>query len=545
MSTKESTEALLATIRKDGTITSFSYYASFILGYSSDETMGKNFCLLFAHSSLKDHEKKLNAFINSTASRSTVSLSARSGHLHSCTAFIEPHESNSSLLNIFIIDEANQRGRERTRSMLVSELLRRSHYAETTEELIRGTSTLLKEYSGASAVAIRLNLENTYPYFEVSGFSNEFSAAENYICSQEELGKANPRHQCLCGAVLEERQFDSPYFNEYGTFYTGNTLDILKNKGQFPEDYALRGKCAFDGYLSVALIPFRLRGKIFGLLQLNSLEENAFPRQLIRSIEEISEELVVIIDGFRQRQLLQKANRKLEEQKNHLESINQELKLFSAEMTHDLRSPLNQIKQYALLLEQDLMKSAPESTLEFVKRIKGLVPQMQELITNVIALTRIDNAAIDSLKFNLSQLTDTVIRDAMIEFSEQEVESSIEEDIYVTSDPSLLRVVMANLVNNAIKYSSSKEKASLTFGRTERNGKTEYYLRDNGIGIKEDELKELFTPFKRLSNSKGFAGTGIGLASVKRSITRLGGTIRCESEPGKGTAFFFTLGDLS
>jgi signal transduction histidine kinase len=118
---------------------------------------------------------------------------------------------------------------------------------------------------------------------------------------------------------------------------------------------------------------------------------------------------------------------------------------------------------------------------------------------------------------------------------------SIAADLTVNGDEELLQVVMQNLLGNAWKYTGKCAETRIEVGVTEQGGRPAYFVRDNGIGFDKSQAEKMFDAFQRLKNAGEFEGTGIGLATVKRIITRHGGWIACEGEEGKGATFYFSL----
>jgi signal transduction histidine kinase len=117
----------------------------------------------------------------------------------------------------------------------------------------------------------------------------------------------------------------------------------------------------------------------------------------------------------------------------------------------------------------------------------------------------------------------------------------ISEGINADGDPSLLRIVLENLLGNAWKYSAGIGDTWIEFGVTDHEGMPAYFVRDNGVGFDMAHAEKLFTPFLRLPNQEEFTGHGIGLSTVERIVRRHGGRVWAESEPGKGAAFYFIL----
>jgi signal transduction histidine kinase len=124
---------------------------------------------------------------------------------------------------------------------------------------------------------------------------------------------------------------------------------------------------------------------------------------------------------------------------------------------------------------------------------------------------------------------------------ERSAEYSVEEGLTVRADYHLVRILLENLLGNAWKYSARNERARIEFGQALINGETRFFARDNGIGFDMEAAAQIFKPFQRLQNSRGFPGTGIGLATAHRIVDRHGGRIWAEGEAGVGATFYFSL----
>jgi PAS domain S-box-containing protein len=536
-------DSALMTVRPDGTIESVSSTALDILGWREEDLAGRRFSSALAYPFVKNHENQLAEFLQSRNRRMSVSLASKGGHLHTHPLIITAAGDNGELLTVHLDTSKQSQGQSRLKETIIRRILSRSHHAESLEDLIRGCSLLLKEFSGADAVGVRLKRGDNFPYYEISGFSNSFSVAENEICQKnpdERAGCGNL--QCFCGSVLEQRKVRPlKGYDLFGSFVTNNALELSAEIPSVADQIDVRGKCLHDGYLSVALVPLKLRGEVHGLLQFNSFETNAFPEELLRSLEEIASELVIAIDNFVKREELSQLNQTLEQKNQALEKLNQELRMFAAEVTHDLRSPLNQIRQYLTMLENTWEENPGEIPRHYLDRVNTLIPQMQEMVTSFITLTRISETNPSLFKIDLSTMVKRSIEEEQMNFPDCTVEATVEEGATVLADPGLMRIAITNLVNNGIKYSADKGTAALEFGINKQSECPEFFIADNGIGIPANEMHNLFKPFQRLSNSKGYMGTGIGLSSVKRALERMGGTIRCESEEGRGTSFYFSF----
>ena len=235
------------------------------------------------------------------------------------------------------------------------------------------------------------------------------------------------------------------------------------------------------------------------------------------------------------------------ERKNaELEVANSELESFSYTVSHDLRAPLRAIEGFARALEEDEGHLLQEDGKRHLARIYGATKRMNELIEDLLALSRVTRAEIVRRDVDLSELARTVIADLRSRTPGRTVDVAIEDGLRVSGDQSLLRAVLENLLGNAWKFTAKTEGVRIEVGSTIRNDEREneraFYVRDNGAGFDPIHAAQLFRPFKRLHSPKEFEGTGIGLATVRRIIVRHGGRVWAEAAPGQGATFWFTLG---
>ena len=143
---------------------------------------------------------------------------------------------------------------------------------------------------------------------------------------------------------------------------------------------------------------------------------------------------------------------------------------------------------------------------------------------------------------NISEVVHQVTAGLRDQSPEREVEVRIQDHLIAQADPRLLRVALDNLLGNAWKFTGAEPQPSIEFGSVETEGKTVYFVRDNGAGFSMEHAGNLFAPFQRLHRETEFEGTGIGLAIVQRVIHKHGGTISAEAATGRGATFYFTLG---
>jgi PAS domain S-box-containing protein len=225
-----------------------------------------------------------------------------------------------------------------------------------------------------------------------------------------------------------------------------------------------------------------------------------------------------------------------------LELSNQSLLSFSSAASHDLRAPLASIKGFCAALKKSANVPEDSRSAHYMARIEANVDRMEQLIEALLELARstVNDLAIESC--DLSQMAQEVVDTARASTPELTTLVHIEPGLTATGDPALLHSVLQNLLSNALKYSSKTPGASVRFGREAGpTGEPRFFVRDNGAGFDMAGAINLFGAFQRFHSEEEFPGTGVGLATVQRIVTRHGGVVTAESAPGQGAVFYFTL----
>ncbi len=239
---------------------------------------------------------------------------------------------------------------------------------------------------------------------------------------------------------------------------------------------------------------------------------------------------------------LVEAQRQLQILNEDLKHANSELEAFAHTVSHDLRAPLNGIQGFLELLVNDYGHHFDEQAMEYVQWIRTAGGNMSNLITDLLNFSRSSRAEVNPEEVDLSALAKEVLDDLRLSNFKASYQISIQPEIKVTADKSMMRILLTNLLNNALKYSQKVNEPRISFGKIKFNGRDVIYVKDNGAGFEMAKATSLFKPFVRLHSSTQFQGTGIGLSTVKRILDRHKGEIWCESEPGKGSVFYFTCG---
>ncbi len=239
-------------------------------------------------------------------------------------------------------------------------------------------------------------------------------------------------------------------------------------------------------------------------------------------------------------------NRQLEGKVEQVSEVNRELEAFSYSVSHDLRAPLRHVAGFSDKLGRHLGEGMDEKTRHYLEVIGGSARRMSQLIDDLLVYSRLGRGALRLQAVDMQSLVAEAR--AMLDTGEQgegradRVEWRIAPLPIVLADENMMRQVWSNLLGNAVKYSSQRERAVIDVEhRRQEDGSHLFSVRDNGAGFDMAYAGKLFGVFQRLHKASDFPGTGIGLASVRRVLGRHGGRIWAESAPDQGATFFFTL----
>lgn len=235
------------------------------------------------------------------------------------------------------------------------------------------------------------------------------------------------------------------------------------------------------------------------------------------------------------------AERELLRQRGDLARSNAELEHFAYLIAHDLRAPLRGINGFSNILLEDHAAKLDAEGREHLTRIAEAAGRMGRIIDELLDLSSLTRAELRRETVDLSALARRVADELRHGAPERRTIFDIQSDLTVEGDPRLLRVALANLLENAWKFTSKQPEATIEFGITESGGTPIYFVRDDGVGFDMNYADKLFEAFQRLHSTSEFEGVGIGLAAVQRVVERHGGRVWAESEVGNGATFYFTL----
>ena len=225
-----------------------------------------------------------------------------------------------------------------------------------------------------------------------------------------------------------------------------------------------------------------------------------------------------------------------------LECAYRDLETFSYSVSHDLRAPLRALDGLSNALLEDCGPSLSEAGLGYTRRIRVAAGQMTSLIEDLLNLARVSRAEIHPQKLDLGAEVARIAKEHQHQEPDRHVRFTIQQPAWARADLTLIRTVLQNLMDNAWKFTSGRDDATIEFGMTpDGTSSNRFYLRDNGAGFDPAYTGKLFTPFERLHTAAQFPGTGVGLASVRQIVERHGGRVWAEGTLGAGATFYFTL----
>jgi signal transduction histidine kinase len=224
-----------------------------------------------------------------------------------------------------------------------------------------------------------------------------------------------------------------------------------------------------------------------------------------------------------------------------LEAVNRELEAFSYSVSHDLRAPLRHIDGFAELLKEDAASKLSAEGSRFLDVISRSAKQLGRLIDDLLGFSRMGRSEMNQGDVDMARLCREVAADVMQQAPGRTIEWDIAPLPVIRGDSAMLKQVWVNLLANAVKYTRNREAARIEVDFARHPAEFEFYVRDNGAGFDPKYADKLFGVFQRLHRAEEFEGTGVGLANVRRIVSRHGGRTRAEGEPGIGATFYFTL----
>jgi len=289
---------------------------------------------------------------------------------------------------------------------------------------------------------------------------------------------------------------------------------------------------------------YSVRAPKFGEDELGTLTD-AF-NQMLGRIEEQKKELQQHAKILEQRvaertQELEHRNEALRRNTAELLAANTELDAFAYSVSHDLRAPLRSIDGFSQVLLEDFATQLGDAGRDSLHRVRAASQRMATLIDDLLKLARVTRTEMRTERVDLSAVARDIVGDIQRATPDRQVEFTIAPGLEAEGDARLLRVVLDNLLRNGWKYTGKQPQPRVAFTAVDENGSRVFVVKDNGAGFDMQYADKLFGVFQRLHSAAEFEGTGVGLATVRRIITRHGGRIWAEGVVDQGATFYFTL----
>jgi two-component system, sensor histidine kinase and response regulator len=254
----------------------------------------------------------------------------------------------------------------------------------------------------------------------------------------------------------------------------------------------------------------------------------------------------VFVELYRGQQELRRYRSQLEtlveERTIALTAINRELEAFSYAVSHDLRAPLKSFDAMSKTVLEDLGSNKLDArTARHLRKMREASERMSSVFDGLQMLFRLTSGEIRREQIDASAMAEHIVTELRAASPDRQVEVEIAPDVTVSGDRRLMRILLANLLNNAFKFSSTKPDSKVSFGLEVVDGEPRVFVRDNGVGFDMIDSHRLFGAFQRLHSQSEFAGAGIGLATARRIVNRHGGRIWGEGAVGEGATFYLVL----
>jgi signal transduction histidine kinase len=266
-------------------------------------------------------------------------------------------------------------------------------------------------------------------------------------------------------------------------------------------------------------------------------------RRVEDSLRQTRDRLQVEVEQRAQREEeIRRLNRELQKRATELEASNKELESFAYSVSHDLRAPLRHVAGYSELLQKQACSSLDDKSRRYVQTILESAKRMGNLIDDLLAFSRLGRAEAKMRAVDLQQVVKEVVAEVSRDTGDRDIAWKIGALPACHGDSSMLKLVVVNLVSNAVKFTRMRTRAEIEIGCVDKNNEElEVFVRDNGAGFDMRYANKLFGVFQRLHLAEQFEGTGIGLATVQRITHRHGGQVRAEGAVDQGATFYFSL----
>jgi PAS domain S-box-containing protein len=390
--------------------------------------------------------------------------------------------------------------------------------ALSLHELLNMLARSMRELLGANAAAAFINDASL-----VNGRLVIASFAEHY-------GLQRGQHRSLGSEELHElvRKDNAPISLTRQQMNTHPQWAMLTQNDDL--QHPLRG------WLAAPLIA--RDGSNLGLLELSDKRGGDFTDGDLQVLSQLAGLASVAIENIR---LYATLEDRVTARTRELEMSNRELEAFSYSVSHDLRAPLRAIAGFSSILEQEHGQHLTGEARRYLQRITGGVERMANLIDDLLSLARVSRSELKRESIDLTALCRVIVKRQSERWPGRKLDIDIDSRMRITADPRLVEVALENLVENALKFTSTREATKIHIGRRMIEGKLSFFISDNGVGFDPQYASNLFGVFQRLHSASEFPGTGVGLATVHRIVQRHNGRVWAVSQIDQGAIFYFAF----
>ncbi len=404
-------------------------------------------------------------------------------------------------------------------------------FASTLEqpEIIRKVSIFIPQYLGVTRAIIRF----------VDPDSSSLVAPPDAEADGSSDGTVDrqPSGFSISGKCLEE--------NRPLLVNDCRTTDLIP--AEWVEHFRLR---------SVLAVPIRTSTGVIGVLRVDDSERyDRFTETDVEFVSLVADQLAVALENARlyaaakqaeaeTERLNAELEQRVQDRTAQLESVNKELESFSYSVSHDLRAPLRHISGFVELLRERIHDLVDDESLRYLDTVSSSAVRLGNLIDELLAFSRISRTDLRTAQVDLSKVVHEIRKELEPEIGDRKVVWEVAALPPVRGDITLLKLVMSNLLSNALKFSRDRDPARIEVGALPVQNQGELvtlFVRDNGAGFDQAYAGKLFGVFQRLHSNEEFEGTGIGLANVRRIVQRHGGTTWAEGMVDAGATIYFTL----
>ena len=550
----ESSDDAILSEDLDGSILTWNRGAERLYGYAAGEVVGKSISVLAPPGS-EDQLMTLFPLIRRGESvRHTETVRVRKdGSSIDVLIGISPIRDAAGVVVGVSTITHDITARKRAERLMgaTSEILEIIASPRPVRETAQGIVDALKRATGLDAVGLRLQQGEDFPFVAAAGYTEEFLRAENDLVARYPDGgvcrsdDGSVCLECTCGLVVTGAiDPASDLFTPGGSCWTNDSLPSRATPAT--EDLRLnpRDRCVHDGFLSVALIPLRAGEQILGLVHLADYRRDRFAPESIRFFEGLGASIGVALSRKQAESEIRSLNAELEARVSsrtaQLEATNKELEAFAYSVSHDLRAPLRAIDGFSAMVIEDGADKLDETDVEHLQRVRDAAQRMAALIDDLLGLSRVGRQDMQLAPVNVSALAEEVLAELRSAEPGRSVECVVAPGLHAKADAVLLRMILANLLGNAWKFTGKHDTARIEVGETDGEERA-FFIRDDGAGFDARYAENLFGAFQRMHSPQEFEGVGIGLATVQRLVARHGGRVWAEAEVEKGATFYFTL----